>query len=183
MSQSSIRGSFVFPVAVAVVGAMIISAASGIISYFQVFTRTPDFEVTLETTTGSTMQHEKVIIRNIGLAQAKNANIAVESNDTLTSVGERCFEGNFTAISPANVFEVEFDRISTNIRCEISFESSIDRGIQNLVITADDMIGFEFYPPSQGLTTQANAASMPNAVNTTYLPRKLHSLPEIGNWG
>jgi hypothetical protein len=75
----------------------IISLATGIITYLQVLVLVPDFKVSLETSTGSTIQHETLTITNIGRAQAKNANIVVESNDMLTSVWARCFEGNFTS--------------------------------------------------------------------------------------
>jgi hypothetical protein len=149
-----------------IVVALSVSGITGLITYLQVFFLVPDFKVTLVTTTGSTIQHEQLTITNVGRAQAKNANIVVESNDTLSSVGARCFEGNFTAVSAANTFELEFDRISTNVRCQISFDSSIDRGIQGVIIIADDMAGYEYYPPSQGQERQANAIAIPNAEGT-----------------
>ena len=154
---------YVIPIAVA----LSISLISGLITYLELFVLAPDFLVTIRTYSEPQIQHENLTITNIGKAQAKNANIIVESSDTLTSVARRCFEGNFATIVAGSTITVEFDRISTNVRCQISFDSSNDQGIQRILITADNMDGFEYYPTSQGQGTQANAMAVTNANGTT----------------
>jgi len=153
---------YVIPIAVA----LSISLISGLITYLHLFVLAPDFLVTMRTYSEPPMQHEDLTITNIGKAQAKNANIIVESPDALTSVTSRCFEGNFTRVNAGSTFRVEFDRISTNVRCQISFDSSNDQGIQGIIITADNMDGFEYYPTSQGQGTQAIAMAVTNANET-----------------
>jgi hypothetical protein len=160
---SPIVERYVIPIVVAVS----ISLISGLITYLQLFVLAPDFQVTLGTYSEPAKQHENLTITNIGKAQAKNANIVVESHDPLTLVGRRCFEGNFKTISPGNSFRVEFDRLSTNVHCQISFDSSANQGIQRVIITADNMAGFEYFPRGQDQRMQANTTAVTNVNGTT----------------
>ena len=90
---------------------------------------------------------EVLTIKNNGWLQAKNVKVFINSQDQFDIVqnSSACFEGEYQLPNPDKTLRIEFDKLSTNVNCLLTFESSNDGKIFYIVITGDNTPGYQWF--------------------------------------
>lgn len=94
---------------------------------------------------------ESVYIRNIGLAQAKNAIADIFSSKPIMMKYTQCPEGTLSNNNSTRI-TITFERFSQNIVCHVPFHSGWEHNIYRIDVTAEDAEGYSWSPQKENLT-------------------------------
>lgn len=118
---------------------------------------TPSFKVEIDSYYDRDKNHyQSLTIDNIGLEQAKNANVSIRSSYPLVTTESQCIEGKILNDN-STVIQIEFARFSQNVQCYVEFLSQYDRNIFKVEVTAEDAEGYTY---SYGEETQTFGARL-----------------------
>lgn len=107
----------------------------------------PDFEARESVSMDETGRSGTLTITNAGWSQATNAVIAIKKNGNMTLTNPSCPEGTFVESSGPNVSFLRFERVSSQIRCEIDFAATNNfTRIDRITISSDGTSGWDLYP-------------------------------------
>jgi len=106
---------------------------------------TPSFKVVIDSYMDSEKTHyQRVTVENIGLKQAKNAEVSIRSAYPIKITESYCVEGNFLNDN-STLVQIKFERFSQNVLCYAEFLSQYDKNISIVEVTADDTEGYRHH--------------------------------------
>jgi len=102
----------------------------------------PKFGVDLKLISFNNSTFARLIVENKGDSQAKDVTVFVLSEEPVKILKSVCPEGK-SKFEESSVLEIIFKKMSTNIECIVDFSSLVKGNIFKVVITADEVPGYE----------------------------------------
>jgi len=132
--------------ALATIGAVVIPA---IFDVLQPSEMSPEFHVDVRLPDDASNPIAKLVIKNMGEGQAKNAVVYVLHEDVIQISNMHCPEGKIISNNNDNISKIEFQKLSVNFDCNLNMSSIYDGLVSKVAISADDVEGYQHFitPP------------------------------------
>lgn len=104
-----------------------------------------------------TVYSDEITLENSGNKQAKNVDLSIITNESIILTVNECPEANIRLNNDERHLKFEFKRLSTKIQCHLEFETLHQNAISKIVITGDDIQGYEI---SNGKVVQSETTTL-----------------------